>query len=149
MIPQTQLSWNWSWNVSWSWNDLGLGVTVVTMFCLFTVIHPLSSWAPSFMLFLPSAVSAVSSLTSPMSTVSSFIPSPNTEQLRLTKSYEQKDATPNVLSTCPSTRVNLSQSGNVDLARQVVRHQGPTEPKHSQHSAFKSRAFSNRLKATI
>jgi len=66
-----------------------------------------------------------------------------------TKGCNSKYAFYAYLSTSPSTRVHLSKSGNVDLARQVVRHQGPTEPKHSQHSAFESRAFSNFLKATI
>jgi len=34
-------------------------------FALFTMIHPLPSWAPSFTLFLPYAVSAVSAVPSP------------------------------------------------------------------------------------
>jgi len=66
-----------------------------------------------------------------------------------TKGCNSKCAFYAYLSTSPSTMVHLSKSGNVDLARQVVRLQGLTEPKPSQHSAFKSRAFSNCLKATI
>jgi len=38
------------------------------------------------------------------------------------------------LSTCPSTRVHPSWSGNV--ARQVAWHQDPTEQKQAQCSAF-------------
>jgi len=71
------------------------------------------------------------------------------DKIICTKGCNSKCAFYAYLSTSPSTRVHLSKSGNVDLTRQVVRHQGPTEPKHSQHSAVKSRAFSNRLKATI
>jgi len=40
------------------------------------------------------------------------------------------------LSTHSSIRVHLFKSGNVNLATQVAQRQGPTEPKHSQRSAF-------------
>jgi len=53
-----------------------------------------------------------------------------------TKNCNSKCAFYAYLSTFNSTRVHLSKSRNLYLARQVVRHQGPTEPKHSQHSAF-------------
>jgi len=62
-----------------------------------------------------------------------------------TTSCNSKCAFYSYLSTPPSTRVHLSKSGNVNIARQVAWHQVPTEPKHS---VFWSRAFSNCLYST-
>ena len=52
------------------------------------------------------------------------------------KSCNSKCAFYAYLSTCPSTRVHPSRSGNVNLSKQVAWHQDPTEQKRSQCSAF-------------
>jgi len=53
-----------------------------------------------------------------------------------TKGCNSKCAFYAYLSTCPSTRVHLSKIGNVDLARQVVRHQAQQSQStlNTQHS---------------